>query len=123
MRGKPSGFLTGCLFGKSLSQSEKGRCASLKRRSGRGQKRRKGGSDPTLFGFQPPKNPWDRSRPLLKPLARVHAPEQTFCNARRDTNLTRKGEKRCVTSESAIETTKDYKSSSPFGGRSQTQCG
>jgi hypothetical protein len=64
------GFLTGFLFAKSSSQSEGTRCVNQKCKSGRGQKRGKGGSDPTLFSFQPPKNPWDRSRPFLKALAR-----------------------------------------------------
>lgn len=86
-----SGFLTGFLFVKSLSQSERTRCANQKRKSGRGQKRGKGGSDPTLLGFQPPKNPWDRSRPFLNARVRVHASEQTFCNARGNAELTRKG--------------------------------
>jgi hypothetical protein len=31
--------------------------------SARGQNTQMGGSDPTLCGFQPPKMPWDRSRP------------------------------------------------------------
>ncbi len=29
----------------------------------RGKNTRKGGSDPTFDGFQPPKSKWDRSRP------------------------------------------------------------
>jgi hypothetical protein len=57
-----SGFLTGFLLRKSLSQRDLRGCANQKRKSGRGQKRGKCGSDPTLFGFQPTKIPWDRSR-------------------------------------------------------------
>jgi hypothetical protein len=87
-----SGFLTGFLCRKSSSRSERRRCANQKRKSVRGQKRGKGGSDPTLVGFQPPKSSWDRSRPFFKPLARVHAPEQTFCNASHGTNLKSQGE-------------------------------
>jgi len=50
-----SGFLTGFLFKKFSSEGETRRCANQKRKSGRGQKRGKGGSDPTLFGLPPHK--------------------------------------------------------------------
>ena len=95
-----SGLLTGFLFRNSLSQSESTRCANRRRKSGREPKRGKGGSDPTLFDFQPPKNPWDRSRPFSKPLARVRASERTFCNAICSRTLMRK---RCAISEIAVE--------------------
>jgi hypothetical protein len=77
----PHGFPYGFPLKKFLSQSEKRKCANQKRKSVRGQKRGKCGSDPTLFGLQPPKNSWDRSRTFLKPLARATTANQTPCKA------------------------------------------
>jgi hypothetical protein len=87
--GFPSGFPYGFLNRTPLTREEQTTYAKEKSKSGRGQIRGKGGSDPTLFGFQPPKKPWDRSRPFLKPLARVHASELTNYNASRTTNISR----------------------------------
>jgi hypothetical protein len=67
----PCGFPYGFPPPKHFSRSEKGKYANQKRKSVPGQKRGKCGSDPTLFGFQPPKKPWDRSRTFLNPLARA----------------------------------------------------
>jgi hypothetical protein len=64
-----------------------------KRKSGHGQKREKCGSDPTLFGFQPPKKSWDRSRPFLNPLARATKANQTPCTATCMKAVKTKGEK------------------------------
>jgi hypothetical protein len=80
-----SGFLTGFLFAKSSSQSERTRCVNQKRKSGRGQKRGKGGSDPTLAGFQPLRNSWDRSRPFSNSLARV--PQEQVAKAKGEDNV------------------------------------
>ena len=89
----PHGFPYGFPLKKSLSQSEKRKCANQKRKSVRGQKRGKCGSDPTLFGFQPPKKPWDRSRTFLKPLARATKANQTPYTATCMTAVKTKGEK------------------------------
>jgi hypothetical protein len=89
----PCGFPCGSPDKKFLSQSEKRQCATQKRKSVRRQKRGKCGSDPTLFAFQPPKNPWDRSRTFLKPLARATTANQTPCTASCMTAVKTKGEK------------------------------
>ena len=89
----PHGFPYGFPLKKSLSQSEKRKCANQKRKSVRGQKRGKCGSDPTLFGLSPPKKPWDRSRTFLKPLARATTANQTPCMATCMTVVKTKGEK------------------------------
>lgn len=89
----PCGFPYGFPPPKHLSRSEKRKCAKQKRESVRGQKRGKCGSDPTLFGFQPPKKPWDRSRTFLKPLARATRANQTPCTATCMTAVKTKGEK------------------------------
>ena len=54
---------------------------------------------------------------------RVQRSEQTVCNASRITSRKRKGGKTVATTESTIQTTKDYNPSGSPGGRSQTQPG
>ena len=89
----PYGFTNGFPPPKHSSRSERRRCAIQKRKSGSGQKRGKCGSDPTLFGFQPPKKSWDRSRTFLKPLARATTATQPPCTATCMTAVKAKGEK------------------------------
>src|SRR5579864_556024 len=89
----PYGFTNGFPLKKSLSQSERRRCENQKRKSVRGQKRGKCGSDPTLFGFQPPKETWDRSRTFSQPLIRATTANQTQCTATCMTAVKTNGER------------------------------
>jgi hypothetical protein len=88
------GFTHGFPYGfppmKYLNHDKRMRCGNQIHKSGHGKKRGKGGSDPGLCGFQPPKKPQGRSRPFSNSFARVHASELTNCNARRTTNFNRR---------------------------------
>jgi len=84
-------ILSGFLNRTPLTHDEQTAYAKEKSKSGCGQIRGRG--DPTLIGFQPAKDPWDRSRLFLNPLARATKANETPCTATCMTAVTMKGEK------------------------------